>query len=287
LRAEVGRITGQKHRLLREVAELEAKRVTLGVKPEAAAPAAEPAKPEANAAPAAEKPSWGDGSKWGQDWDKFQDARDEWVAADAEAKALAKIEAREKDRDTKRAQSTQVEKETTRLNDARKKYPDFDQVLKTSDTAFDEAGIDVLQPFIEDAVRLNDWGPELLYALAKSPEKAIALNALPLTNPMMSALRAAADPTALFLAFTDHAEEIDRIARLDPPSALVALGALSARIAGAHGSPAPPIPPVTQAKPPIRPVGGRGAAGTTRSDEPPTDFVEFVKWSASRPEYRR
>lgn len=131
-----------------------------------------PAKPDNTPEPqeADEKPPSQD------DFDSF----DEYLRADARyhakeaaEKALSARDEKQRNADLKKARDGQISAYRDRMSKAKEKIGDFEQVVSESDAEINDA--------MRDALVESEQGPEILYYLAKNPDKASAMTQMGLT----------------------------------------------------------------------------------------------------------
>ncbi|MCX6550052.1 MAG: hypothetical protein NTY02_03410, partial [Acidobacteria bacterium] len=229
------------------------------------------------------EPDWDAYEEAGKTFSQFQKDHAAWlrkvITAEADARATRTADERISAERERAFAIAEVARQEGRLDAVKVKYPDFDEVVSTNLS-------DVPQtPFMAAVVRNHPAGFDLLYHLGQHPAEAKILATLPMTRPIMDAVKESADPVGLLSYFANHPEDHDRIAHLDPPRQLLALGRLSAELSGSgakNGSPGP-TPPVTTAKPPIRPLGTTRSAPVSRDD----DDLEFGPAYIKRENERR
>ena len=224
------------------------------------------------------QPDWDEYEARGETFSKYQKDLSAFYKAESVKEArreatsvVTSLLSKAKEQDLAAAEEA---REESRRQSAIQKYPDWEEKIAANLA-------DVPQtPFMTTVVRRHEAGMELLYQLAEHPAEAKILATLPMTRPIIDAVREAPDPAPLLLYFARNPEEHSRIAHLDPPRQLLALGRLVAHLSdeGAkNGSPSP-TPPVTSARPPIRPVGATRSAGGARGDDDDIEFgPEYVR----------
>jgi hypothetical protein len=272
LKADVDRYTWQKNQAMREAEEWQRRVEALRREAEP------PPQPKPAPEPVLEKkPTWKAFEDDGKDWDEYQAALDQWheqqlvsLKADLTEKASAEARMLVERQERQRQHDLALERHYARINDARTKYPDYEEAAQSL--------ADVPRTkYLDYLVLSKPYGQDLIYQLGKHPAEAQFLSGVRWEQrdhyldprPFTTALDEAKDPAQLLLYLAQHEDEFDRLARLSverPDSAILALGSLSERLSGAHGSPGPAN--YSKAKPPIRPVGGlRGVSEPKDPDE--------------------
>jgi hypothetical protein len=218
-----------------------------------------------------DEPDWDTYEAEGKSFTEFQKAHSRWLRETVSAEATARANKTADERvaqERARAEEVAIRARfDARLEQMIEAHPDFEELAKSLDDVDGETVRET--PFIKAVVFNHPKGAEFLYHLASYPNEALILSSLPMTRPIMDAVKASSDPTALLSFFAQNQEEHARIAGLPPASALLALGRLTAElsVSGAkNGSPAQ-TPPITTAKPPIRPIGTTRSAGASRGDD--------------------
>jgi hypothetical protein len=270
-RDEINGITREITKLRTELTELQQQKQAITGKPASENPTtAAQAKKELGP-----RPSWKDFEAQGKSYDEFEQAKDEWVLAEAESRALARIEARqqeerqaaEKDKhaEFERAQTRQY---AERLDAFKAAHPDYEQVV---------ANLDDLEPpeFVEDVIKLHPKGLDVLYHLGQYPDLAEALEDAvdTLTNPMFDAVMTSDNPAAFIAALASDASERTRIARLSPRQQLVELGRFEARLSASANGSRRPVPGSKAAPPPSHRAGSH-SAGATRASSADSESVD-------------
>jgi hypothetical protein len=253
LRAEVDRLTAQKHALRRELA----------------APPPPAAPPPAPEAPEAPLPKWADYEAEGKSWDEYSDARDAALLARAERAATVKV--RQQMAQDERQQRERVLDQQFDANLAKARAAHADDF----ETAVDGVSVVVIDTpqgqTLMNLVRLHPEGGEIFYQLGTRGAlvEALATGPVHATNAVAAVLMDPdVDPVAFFDRLTP--ESLAKVGAMPPASALVALTKLAVQANGASGSPRP-APPISKAAPPIRPVGG----GRTAAPSVDPDDLEF------------
>lgn len=174
-----------------------------------------------------------------EDFDKYLEARDEWVAEKAAFDADQRYAAREKAQaeakakaDAEAAQKARTEALVKRITAFKAEHPDYDEVMNASSVDLPRAVLDYMQE--------SEVGPALAYHLGQ------------------------------------HAEEAERLSTLSPTAALVQLGKLEAALTATAAAPAPPekparvVPhvPVSKAPAPVTTVGTGSTAPVGGSKDP-------------------
>lgn len=230
------------------------------------------------------KPDWKKYQDDGKSYDEFEKDRDEWLLAEAEARALKRIEAQQQ---TAKAEAEQQAKDTERREfnralkqkfaEARAKHPDFDDVL---DAATD-AGVE-LHEYLGVVIELSPHGAEFLRALSL-PEHYDAADVISdfvgsLTEdesyPLVDALVDSEDPARFALALADPKVQTQVREALRKPgrSALAALVRLDERLfARASGSQRTPAEKKSAAPPPSHRAGSHSAGAARASGRQTTD----------------
>ena len=236
--------------------------------------------------PAADKPIWAKYEADGKSYEDFLDARAEFdrqqtielarkdfQAQQAEQQQHARAARQQADHDRARAAHNK------RINDAAQKYQDFYEVVDKNLSDVPD------NPFLVDVIQSHDQGAEVLYHLAKNPDEARVLSMLDASRPVADAIKFSDQPIPLLSYFSQHPQELDRLNRLHPASALVALGEIKAQLKAAKdGSAATEM--VSNAKPPIKAVGGGRTSTPTNSDELPFG-PEWIKRENQRDRERK
>jgi hypothetical protein len=112
----------------------------------------------------------------------------------------------------------------------------------------------------------------VLYHLAQNPDEARVLSTLSMSQAVGDAIRLSDVPVQLLSHFAQYPQELDRLNRLHPATALVALGELKAQLGAAKDGSA--TTEISNAKPPIRPVGG----GRTSAPKDPDELPFSAEW---------
>jgi hypothetical protein len=291
LQAEFNALTKQREDARRafeaEEADRQRRRTTREQAPPADATPRTPAE-ASKATPEDGEPDWDKYEEEGKPFSQYQKDHAAWlrkvITAEAEARANRTAEERISAERERAMAIAEVARQETRVEAARAKYPDFTEKIN------DNLGDVPQTPFMAAVVKHHPMGMDLLYHLADHPAEAKILATLPMTRPMMDVVKASPDPTPLLSYWANHPEEHDRIAHLDPVSALLALGRLAAELSGPGAKTGSPgrTPPVTSAKPPIRPLGAtRSAAAASRDDDDDEPFgPAYVKRELERQRQR-
>jgi hypothetical protein len=273
IQAEINALTRQRHEEERALEALRRERTTFAAPPPAPKPPTEPP------ASATAEPDWDQYEADGKSFTQFSKDHSKWmrdtVTAEVETRAQRAADTRIEFERQRLAGEAVLVRHETRPEQVKAAHPDFDAAIAN----LDDPNKTPLTPFIQAVVMNHPKGAEFLYHLGLHPDEASVLAALPMTRPIMDAVRESDDPTPLLLHFAQHPEEHDRIAHLDPGPALLALGRLSAALSGPGAKNGSPVrtPSLTTAKPPIRPLGTTRTASTSRD----ADDLEFG------PEYAR
>ncbi len=277
IRDEINRLTFER----RELERINA-RLRQGTGPAPAAPAPKPKAPDQPVL--SKRPVFADyqgNEKYPDPWKAYEaddaawlDAREAHITKTVEARAIKTIEQRLAKQNAERAEIERQARYDERLERAKAKHADFDQVIENLS---DETKTPIT-PFLEDLLEQHPDGPELLYHLGSHPEEAATLATLPLTYAMMDALHNTSAPAQLLSYLATHPDEVDRLRRKSGAGQLVALGELTARLAGAPVGSPPVVKPQPKAPQPIQPVGGTRAS-TPRDDTDPADLdiEDFVR----------
>jgi hypothetical protein len=227
------------------------------------------AKPE----PAADKPVWAKYEEDGKSYEDFLDDRAEYDRKQTIQLTRQEIQQRERqayDRAQQYHQQQQVEQHAEahdrRISEAAKKHEDFHEIVQKNLSDIPD------NPFLVDVIQHHDQGAEVLYHLAQNPDEARVLSTLGVSQPVGDAIRMSDTPVELLSHFAQYPQELDRLNRMHPATALVALGELKAQLGAAkHGSARTEI---SNAKPPIRPVGG----GRSAAQKSPDDMAFGPEW---------
>ena len=262
LQAEFNSLTKQREDARRAFEAEERERAAKRAAPPAATPA-----DAAKIDPVDGEPDWDQYEADGKLFSQYQKDHAAWlrkvITAEADERAIRAADARISAAQERDQAIASVARHEARVEQAKATYPDFDEVIEQNLADVEQT------PFMRAVVLNHAKGLDLLYHLGQHPAEAQILAQLPMTRPIMDAVKEAADPIPILSYFATHPAEHDRIAHLDPPRQLLALGRLSAALSspGAkNGSPAV-TPPVTHARPPIRPVGTRGSATASGDDD--------------------
>lgn len=161
-------------------------------------------------------------------YEQYQDALDEYQ----DKLTDWKIEQREKSRaeqdrqnEARRQQEAAQKTWNDRLNAAKSRLTDFDDVVQGAIADHDIR----VSPTMERVILESEHGPEIVYHLAKHPDEAA------------------------------------RIAALPPEKAALALGRIEAKVAP-EAEPAKPAKTVSNAPPPVKPVGSSASTGRSVDD---------------------
>lgn len=225
-------------------------------------------------APKGDKPVWAKYEEDGKSYEEFLDARAEYDRQQtveltrADLKKIRDEDALKARQHAEQQAATRAEREhATRMDAAAQKYEDFFEIIDKNLSDVPDA------PYLVDLIQNHKEGAEVLYHLAKNPDEAKVLSSLSASRPIMDALRFSEQPIEMLSYFGQHPQELDRLNRLHPASALVALGELKAQFKAAKDGSAT-NEQVSNAKPPIRPVGG----GRTSTPKDPDDLPFGPEW---------
>jgi len=274
LQAQFNALTRQKHEMERSI---EARKAELAALTAPSKPAEARREPLPEPATDTSEPNWDEYEADGKTFAHYTKDHNKWLRETVIAEATTRATQSANDRAAQervRLEDAAIEARfNTRIEQLIEAHPDFETLAKNLDNV---DGQKVFQtPFLKAVVFNHPKGPEFLYHMVQHPGEALILSHLPMTRPIMDAVKASSDPTMLLSFFARNQEEHARIAYLDPASALLALGRLTAELSGPgakNGSPAR-TPPVTTAKPPIRPIGTTRSAGVSHSDD--LDSIPF------------
>jgi len=97
-------------------------------------------------------------------YEDYLEARAVWSAEQATAKRLADIERAQEEKSRRATQEQRVREWSAKIETAREKYADFDEVTATADVP--------VTPAMSEAIMESDIGPELAYYLGKNPAEA-------------------------------------------------------------------------------------------------------------------
>jgi hypothetical protein len=221
----------------------------------------------------ANKPQWAKYEEEGKSYEDFLDDRAEYDRQQTIAITRHELQQREKaayDRAREAQQHTLIEQHAQahdkRINDAAQKHEDFFEVVQKNLSDIPD------NPFLVDVIQHHDQGAEILYHLAQNPDEARVLSTSRMSQPVGDAIAMSDSPVLLLSHFAQHPQELDRLNRLHPATALVALGELKAQLAAAKDGSA--TTEISNAKPPIRPVGG----GRTTAPKNPDDLPFGPEW---------
>lgn len=223
--------------------------------------------------PAGDKPLWAKYEEDGKSYEDFLDARAEWDRQQTIQLTRKELEQRERQA-LEFARTTQhravldqhAQAHEKRINDAAQKHEDFFDVIKKNLSDVPD------NPFLVDVIQHHDQGAEVLYHLAQNPDEARVLSTLSMSQAVGDAIRLSDVPVQLLSHFAQYPQELDRLNRLHPATALVALGELKAQLGAAKDGSA--RTEISNAKPPIRPVGG----GRTSAPKDPDDLPFGPDW---------
>lgn len=227
------------------------------------------AKPAEKPAPVGDKPMWAKYEADGKSYEEFLDDRAEYDRQ--QTLALTREEQqRQREEATRHAEAqarTRAERESAaaydkRVADAVQRHPDFLEVINKNLSDVPDS------PFLVHVIQTHEQGPEVLYHLAQNPDEARVLSTLDLSRPVADAIRFSDAPIPLLSFFSQNPQELDRLNRLHPASALVALGEIKAQLRDAKDG-SSSTETVSNAKAPIRPVGGGRTSAPKSSDDLP------------------
>ena len=103
------------------------------------------------------------------DWQKYEDAKEQYLEDRATAKALEKLKAELQEKEGKKEVEVKLKTFNERQEEARKIHEDYDDAL----AEFDDIPVN---PAIHQAMLESDVGAEIAYHLAKNPELFEKLN---------------------------------------------------------------------------------------------------------------
>ena len=225
------------------------------------------------AEPKADKPIWAKYEEAGKSYEDFLDDRAEFDRQQTIQLTRSELEQREKTAyERARAAQAQVTVERhaqahdQRINQAAEKHEDFHDVVQKNLSDIPD------NPFLVDVIQHHEQGAEILYHLAKNPDEARVLSSLPMTQAIGEGIAFSDTPVELLSHFAQHPQELDRLTRMKPATALVALGELKAQILAAKDGSA--RSEISNAKPPIKPVGG----GRSSTPKNPDDLPFGPEW---------
>lgn len=230
-------------------------------------------KPAEDKPAAAVKPTWAKYEEDGKSYEEFLDDRAEYDRRQTIELTRKEIETRERAA-WERAQQARhhstvehyAQQHEKRINEAAQKHEDFFEVVNKNLSDIPD------NPFLVDVIQHHTQGAEILYHLAQNPDEARVLSTLEMSRPVGDAIRMSDAPVELLMHFAQYPQELDRLNRMHPATALVALGEIKAQFKAAKDGSA--TTEISNAKPPIKPVGG----GRSSAQKNPDDLPFGPEW---------